>query len=365
MKKLLILFVEITSYNLARIWNVYEQTKGYSFTYVYASKSVTGHETEIPMAENTVVLEGNDREKIAQLHDILKATDYEMMVINGYVGTVNMWLIEYARRKHIPYAIETDTPLHIPQNPIKRLVKELYLKRIFRGKAYGFPGGTRQKEVFKHYGMDPSRIHIMPMTVDTEKFSDVAKAQSKDFYKEKHGFSGKKVILYAGRFVDVKNIPSLLSAAAKLRKRHADFVLCLIGKGPLCDDIKILADQLGIADITWVEPYKLMPELAEYYSLADTFVLPSSFEPWGLVVNEALACKVPVIAANQVGCVDDLIQRGHNGDVYETGDVDALVGLLDKWLYQKPVDSDFSITDIWNYKKYLANFESALRGIVK
>ena len=52
-----------------------------------------------------------------------------------------------------------------------------------------------------------------------------------------------------------------------------------------------------------------MPELAEYYCLADVFVLPSKFEQWGLVVNEALACYTPVIASDKVGAVDDLIQK--------------------------------------------------------
>lgn len=363
MKNILILFVEITSYNIARIKNVYEQNKEYHFTYVYANKSVSGHKTNLPLVDNAVVLEGSSRDKIGQLRKILQSTDYEMMIINGYVDAVNMWLIRQARRMHIPYAIETDTPLHIPGNPVKRLLKRAYLTRIFRGKAYGFPGGTRQAEVFRYYGMDPSHISIMPMTVDTKEFIKVAAAQAKEFYKEKHGFSGRKVVLYVGRFAEEKNLSSLISAMAELGKQHDDVALCLVGKGPQHDELKAQIDHLGIADLTRMESYKLMPELAEFYCLADVFVLPSSFEPWGLVVNEALACSVPVIAAEQVGCVDDLIQKGINGDIYPTGDVRELKKLLEKWLYHKPDHVDFSITDRWNHETYLHNFECALRGI--
>jgi glycosyltransferase involved in cell wall biosynthesis len=64
--------------------------------------------------------------------------------------------------------------------------------------------------------------------------------------------------------------------------------------------------------------------MAPYYSMADVFVLPSSFEPWGLVVNEALCFGLPVIASDKVGACGDLVQNGVNGFVYPAGDITAL-----------------------------------------
>jgi glycosyltransferase involved in cell wall biosynthesis len=72
-------------------------------------------------------------------------------------------------------------------------------------------------------------------------------------------------------------------------------------------------------------PWKELPAL---YAAADLFVLPSTFEPWGAVVAEALACGLPVVVADRVGCAPDLVQPGQNGWVVPAGDAGALAALL-------------------------------------
>ena len=69
-------------------------------------------------------------------------------------------------------------------------------------------------------------------------------------------------------------------------------------------------------------------ELPAVYAAADLFVLPSRFEPWGAVVLEAMACGLPVIVSDKVGCAPDLVRPGENGWIVPAGDPDALAAAL-------------------------------------
>lgn len=360
--KVLVLFVEVTEYNLALIERVYSQMPEYGFSYVFGAMSMTGHETARVLPEGSVVLSGKNSEKIDKIKRIIKE-GFDFAVINGYTGAVNAWLIRYCRKRGIPYAIESDTQLCVPANPVKRLIKRIYLRRIFSGRAYGFPGGTRQTRLFRYYGMPDDRIFIMPMTVDTDQFRAISELRSKEEYKEDLGFSGKRVILYAGRFASVKDIPCLLRAAAALKKEHDDFIVCLIGKGEEKPKLERLTEELGLQDVVRFYGYQLMPRLAEFYSAADVFVLPSAYEPWGLVVNEALACRVPVIASDAVGCVDDLILPGENGVIFHTGDENELFEKLNDALYGSEIEMSADIIAVWNYQYYRSQLLAALEKV--
>jgi glycosyltransferase involved in cell wall biosynthesis len=71
-------------------------------------------------------------------------------------------------------------------------------------------------------------------------------------------------------------------------------------------------------------------ELVDRYAEADLFVFPSNSDPWGLVVNEAMAAGLPLVASSAAGAVVDLVEHGRNGLVVEPGEADALRDALSK-----------------------------------
>ena len=74
--------------------------------------------------------------------------------------------------------------------------------------------------------------------------------------------------------------------------------------------------------------FKQYPELPLYYGLAGAFVLPSLTEPWGLVVNEAMAAGLPVVVSDRCGCASDLVRPGENGFAFDPCDIEQLAALL-------------------------------------
>ena len=126
-------------------------------------------------------------------------------------------------------------------------------------------------------------------------------------------------MLFAGRLVEAKGVPDLL--AARERLGAAALPLVVAGTGPL---EPLLRDRTGVHALG----FRNRDELVELYALADRTVVPSRDEPWGVVVNEALACGSPVVVSDAVGAARDLVRDGVDGRIVPAGDVGALAAAL-------------------------------------
>jgi len=155
-------------------------------------------------------------------------------------------------------------------------------------------------------------------------------------------------ILYVGQLIVRKRIDLLLQAFSQLDAPSAR--LRIIGKGAEQENLAQLATQLGIADRVRFSPSMPNAETVAAMADADVLVLPSRFDGWGAVVNEALMVGTPVICSNRCGA-SDVIENGRNGYVFEAGDVHALLARLESFC------QDFR----WN-RAELARTESARLG---
>ena len=95
-----------------------------------------------------------------------------------------------------------------------------------------------------------------------------------------------------------------------------DWGLILVGDGPQRQELTALCAELDANDVYFAGG-KSWREVPEFYALADVFVLPSKSEPWGLVVNEAMVCGLPVLVSNHCGSAYDLVQEGRNGFTFD------------------------------------------------
>lgn len=132
-------------------------------------------------------------------------------------------------------------------------------------------------------------------------------------------------MLYVGQLIVRKRVDLLLQAFARLDRPAAR--LRLIGQGPEEGALKALAQRLGIAERVQFLPGMPNAETVAAMAQADLLVLPSRFDGWGAVVNEALMVGTPVVCSNRCGA-SDLIEDGRNGYVFEAGCVDSLLQCL-------------------------------------
>ena len=219
--------------------------------------------------------------------------------------------------------------------------------------------GTRSRDFHIKLGAVPKKNFIAPNIVDNEMFIK----QSSKFKKEKERFKQKlniqneKIILFVGQLIKRKGVEYLIKAYKRMKDEFDDVCLVIIGDGVLRGELEEIGIKEHIKEVHftgWVsEEQKII-----YYSIADLFVLPTLKDLCPLVINEAMACGLPVISTKAAGCAVDMIIPGKNGFIVDAADIDQLYSamkeiLLDDKLARKMgeesleiIESEFSLDKI-------------------
>lgn len=268
---------------------------------------------------------------IRDLRRRLGARRYALLHLAGWGHPLLLAALFLARLHRTPVTIESDTPSPASSAGWKSAIKRLAYPRLFALPRIFLPGGTRQAAYLRDFGVEEARIRVAQMTVDVEHIrrrlgdrpSDV-----RDRFEARHGLrKGDIRILYLGRLEPHKGIEDLLQAYREVVARRPDVSLLIAGDGSLRD--RVLAAQAECESIRYVGRLS-GDDVWDAYCAADIFVLPSHAEPWGLVVNEAMAAGLPVIVTDRVGCVDDLVQDGVTGLVVPAEKPDRLAAAISR-----------------------------------
>jgi 1,2-diacylglycerol 3-alpha-glucosyltransferase len=207
----------------------------------------------------------------------------------------------------------------------KEAVKRLLIGLLF---DYGIAGGKPHVRYLARLGFAPSRIARHYDVVDNEFYREHAESarQSPEMWRA----SGlpENYFLYVGRLAPEKNVDGLLRAYARYRRAGGTWSLVLVGDGPERASLERLCAGLEIANDVQFAGLKSARETTTYFAFAGCFVLPSSREPWGLVVNEAMASGLPVIVSGKCGCAEDLVAHGVNGYLFDPASDEELSGHL-------------------------------------
>lgn len=190
-----------------------------------------------------------------------------------------------------------------------------------------FLPGIRSAEYFRLLGYQGSRIWRGVAVVDNDHFAGNAAATRLDSSASRRSLSvPERYFLTCARLAPEKNVRGLIDAFLQYRRRGGSWSLVIVGDGAERAYLEALAvEGRGNIHFAGWQPYDRLPA---YYGLASCFVLSSVSEPWGLVVNEAMACGLPVIVSRKCGCQPELCWRGINGYDFDPSDVNALADAM-------------------------------------
>lgn len=173
------------------------------------------------------------------------------------------------------------------------------------------------------------RITLTPYSVDNDWW--IAQSQSADRHTTRTSWGARSdtcVVLFCAKLQPWKRPQDLLQAFALAKP--SDALLVFAGDGPQRDQLETQASQLGIRGSVRFLGFQNQTQLPAIYSAADLLVLPSEYEPFGVVVNEASCCGCPVVASDRVGAARDLVLPAAPELVYPCGNVEALAAILAK-----------------------------------
>lgn len=364
-KKILVLFVEPMLYNMDLIHEVYDKTDNYFF-FIYCGVGVTGKDY-LDLPKNSFVCSGTKKNRKIQIIDQTNSFKPDFVVINGYVGLEQHVLIRYCQKNRVPYAIESDTPLNIPSNKLKAILKKLYLRTLLHNPlCYGFPGGTLQKENLIYYGIPEKRNFIMPMSVSSERIINVSRdIPSKEILRRQLKINEHFVYLFVGRLEKEKNVDLLIEAFKIVHEKKSNIALVIVGDGSQLDELKRKVSENNLRNVYFFG-YIIFPELINFYKSSDVLVLPSNYEPWGLVVNEAMINGLPVIVSSKVGCRADLVSNNLTGYIFESENINELSECMNRISRKKISEFSLSIEDKilkWSLPCYKDKFIGAIKYV--
>lgn len=202
----------------------------------------------------------------------------------------------------------------------RRWLKRLYVDWIFRRCRAFLAIGSENQNYYLRRGVPRQRIFSMPYAVDNEAFARKAEQARprRDALKASIGIApDRRVVLYVGKLLRRKRPDVLARAVAGGDWPNGKPALVFVGSGEMENELRAVAP-----DATFLG-FKNQGHLPALYDMADVVALPSEREPWGLVVNEAMACGTAAVVSDQVGCAADLVKDGC-GVVVPAGDAAAL-----------------------------------------
>ena len=192
-------------------------------------------------------------------------------------------------------------------------------------------GGTPHRRYLEQLGMRPGVIFDKYDVVDNEAFALASGEVQADPGAFRHlpGLDdGRPFFLASSRLIERKNLHNLLLAFdAYRRSQPTGWRLVILGVGDQEAALKELVRERNIPDVVFAG-FHQMNALVAYYALAAAFIHPALQEQWGLVVNEAMACGLPVLVSRTVGAACDLVKDGVNGFTFDPHDVAQLASLM-------------------------------------
>ena len=260
---------------------------------------------------------------VRRLNRVLGKFRPDCVFIPGWSNRVSLAALGWCQRQAIPAVIMSESTEH----DVARLrAKEWIKSQIIEMCSAGIVGGTPHVAYLTKLGMDPERIFTGYDVVDNEHFALGAREGRRHAFELRARLGlPENYFLASARFISRKNLPHLIEQYVLYRKivnagneaglGHARrcWSLVLLGDGVERPGLESMISRLRLKDVVLLPGFKQYEELPAYYALAGAFVHCSTSEPWGLVVNEAMASGLPVLVSERCGCAQDLVRIDRNG----------------------------------------------------
>ncbi len=263
-----------------------------------------------------------------KLRSCLKKFLPETIICGGYNYVASWEALWWAKAHGAELVLWSESNRHDARAGLEWVesLKAYFLSRCDR---FVVPGKA-SFEYLQSLGSTEERISIAPNAVDNDWFRLQAgsiRERSAEFC-EKLGLPSR-FLLYVGRLVPEKGVFDLLDAYAELDSGIRSSVgLVFAGNGRSKAELERQGQQVSPGVICF-PGFLHREELAGLYAVADALILPTHSDPWGLVVNEGMACELPIIVTSVAGCSADLVEDGRNGYVVPPHDAEQLRAAMD------------------------------------
>ncbi len=300
-----------------------------------------------------------------ELNQKIKEWGANAILVFGWNYQAHFRAMKYFKGK-IPVHFRGDSTLIDETGGARQMIRRLFLTWIYKHTNYAFYVGENNRQYFLKHGLKNSQLFFAPHAIDNKRFNDaegIYKIEASAWRKELRIGEDKIILLFVGKFEPKKN-PLILIEAAR-QSNNPDLHVVFVGNGLLEDEVK--AKSKGMENIHFL-PFQNQSRMPVVYYLSDILALPSQGpgETWGLVINEAMACERAVLVSTKAGCAIDLVENGKNGYIFESGNLQQCVDVMNKMMVSKDQlrkMGEYSHKKIqeWSFQAIVSSIENNLK----
>lgn len=250
---------------------------------------------------------------------------YDVVVIGGYTQKNCVIAIEYMKIHKIPFYINADGGfIYSNDNIITKNLK----KHFISSAKYYLSSGIGTNKYLSHYGAKEENIHIYPFTSVKEKdiLKETMSYEEKRNKRKEYGFNYDRLFISVGQFIHRKGYDLLIETVNKYKINDCGFII--IGGGEEKENYEELLKEYNITNIHFIDFLK-KDELFEHFKFSDIFIFPTREDIWGLVINEAMACGLPIISTKQCLASLELLE---DENLYDCNDLKRMNDLITKYI---------------------------------
>ena len=252
-----------------------------------------------------------------------------VLCFTGYLNATFWIACLAANLSKAAFLFGTDSTTLAPRDghAWKTTLKKILWPLLFRLADQVIVPSSGARDLMLSLGLPADRVTLTPYSVDNDWWMQKSSQTNRSGLRESWGAApDTAVILFCAKLQSWKRPLDLLRAFAKANLSNA--LLVFAGEGPLRAQLESEAATLGIASRVRFLGFVNQSQLPAVYASADLMVLPSEYEPFAVVVNEAMCCGCPVVASDRVGAARDLVAPVAPQFVFPCGDTDALAVVL-------------------------------------
>jgi len=252
-----------------------------------------------------------------------------VLCYTGYLRA-SFWISYFAAKSAgAAFLFGTDATTLVSRNhrQWKQRAKRIAWPLLFRLADQVIVPSSGTRDLMLSLGISPDRITLTPYAVDNDWWSAQSATVDRDAVRASWGATpANTVVLFCAKLQPWKRPIDLLRAFAKANL--PDALLVFAGEGPLRQNLEEEAATLGVSSRVRFLGFVNQSQLPAVYTSADVMVLPSEYEPFAVVVNEAMCCGCPVVVSDRVGAARDLVAPVCPEFIFPCGDIDALSEIL-------------------------------------
>ncbi|HZO50970.1 MAG TPA: glycosyltransferase [Gaiellaceae bacterium] len=360
----------------APLFDLLAQRPELDLTVVYSARSLMWRTWNVAPRHRSVVLRGVRvpgahrllRHELVLTPGIVRVLGHarpQVVVVVGWSTSASLAALAWCRLRGVRYVLEVDSHDASRRAGWRRALKGAVVPPLVRGAASILVSGTLVRRSLEARGVEAARMRVFAVTVDVDEWAaraDAAAARRAELRVPLGAGDDDVVVLSVGRLAPEKRLDVLVRAVAAAADPR--LLLVLAGSGRERERLAGLARELGVRLVLSGDvPHD---RLVDTYVAADVFALVSSWEPWGVVVNEAAACGLPLVLSDQVGAAPDLLRDGENGVLVPAGDVAATAAALrrlaaDAELRRRFGERSRELVAAWGYGPSVESFVAAVR----